>query len=170
MSRGPILVAVVVLLAAAGCRMGPAEAPVPVEGSERDLAALAGTWSGSYHADGGSGHGTIVFHLLAGADTARGRVEMTFAPALELYGEAPGQHDLARRPCTAIDIAIVRVEGPVLRGTLAPYWNPACDCRTVSVFEGELAGNVIAGTFSTRRESGGTPLFAGRWRVDRSPT
>ncbi|HUF35411.1 MAG TPA: hypothetical protein VMN37_05640 [Gemmatimonadales bacterium] len=158
------------LLAMAGCRTPPVEAPVPVEGSELDLAALAGTWSGSYHADGGSGHETIVFDLVAGADTARGQVEMTFAPALALYGEGAEKHELARRPCTAIDIAVVRVEGRTVRGTLAPYWNPACDCRMVSVFEGELAGDAMAGTFSTRHESGGAPLSTGRWRVDRSPT
>ena len=134
-----------VLLALAGCHMAPAGAPVPVEGPETALAGLAGTWAGRYWNEDGQGHGTILFDLAAGADTARGQVEMTFAPALRLYGEGAG----------------------AIRGTLAPYWNPACDCRTVSVFEGVLQGSRISGTFVTRRESGEVVLSSGRWRVER---
>jgi hypothetical protein len=59
------------------------------------------------------------------------------------------------------------VEAGAIRGTLAPYWNPACDCRTVSVFEGVLDGSRISGTFVTRRESGEVVLSSGRWRVER---
>jgi hypothetical protein len=157
----------VVLALLTACHMGPAGAPVPMEGTETDR--LAGSWTGSYRNDRGGGHGAILFSLTAGADTARGQVEMTFAPALELYRDtgAGERGDLARRPCTAIDIAIVRVTNGAIRGTLAPYWNPACDCRTVSVFEGRLEGASITGTFVTRREGGNDPLATGRWSVMR---
>ena len=151
------------------CARPPAGAPVPVEGGAGELAALAGSWSGRYWSDRGQGkgHGTIVFHLEAGADTARGEVEMTLAPALHLYGEAAEEQELARRPCTTIDIAVVRLESGMIRGTLAPYWSPACDCRVVTVFEGARAGERITGTFVTRAEAGGAVLSTGKWRVDR---
>jgi hypothetical protein len=153
----------------AACGVPPAGAPVPVEGGASELAALAGSWTGRYWSDRGQGkgHGTIVFHLEPGADTARGQVEMTFAPALHLYGESGDEQELARRPCTAIDIAVVRLESGTIRGTLAPYWSPACDCRVVTVFEGTRDDERITGTFVTRGEAGGAVLATGRWRVDR---
>jgi hypothetical protein len=156
------------LLVLAGCGVAPAGAPVPLEGKESELAALAGSWTGRYRNARGGGHGTITFRLDAGADTARGQVEMTFAPALELYGEKAGGRELPRQPCTTIDIAVVRVEEGTIRGTLAPYWNPACDCRTVSVFEGRRTDGRIAGTFVTRREGGEAVLSTGRWQVERA--
>jgi hypothetical protein len=66
-----------------------------------------------------------------------------------------------------LDVAVVRLSGARLRGTLAPYWDPDCDCRTHTVFEGELTGDSIAGTFSSRRESTNMPLLTGRWLVVR---
>ncbi len=151
----------------AGCRVVPAGAPVPVTGANPDLAELAGRWAGRYWTDAGQGHGTITFALAAGADTARGQVEMTFAPALRLYGEVADGADLSRRPCATLDIAVVRVQGASIRGTLAPYWNPTCDCRTVSVFDGEIAGARISGTFVTRREGADAALWSGRWQLER---
>lgn len=153
----------------AGCGKADPGAPVPVEGSPPELVSLAGSWTGRYWSDRGQGkgHGTIRFDLAAGADTAHGQVEMTFAPALRLYGEGGAEQELARRPCTTIDIAVVRVELGAIRGTMAPYWHPACDCRVSSVFEGRLQGSEITGSFVTRRESGGAVLSTGRWRVER---
>jgi hypothetical protein len=87
---------------------------------------------------------------------------MSFAPALALYGEKT-DGELARIPCTTMDITVVRVSGNTIRGHLAPYWDPDCDCRTRTVFEGELLGDSVAGTFSSRRESGSMPPLTGRW-------
>lgn len=153
--------------ALAGCGGPGPGAPVPVEGAPPELVSLAGTWDGRYWNDRGQGkgHGTIRFQLAAGADTARGRVEMTFAPELRLYRE--GGDELSRSPCTSMDIAIVRVELGTIRGTLAPYWHPRCDCRVLTVFEGALREDRIEGTFVTRREGGGAVLSTGRWRVER---
>ena len=55
-------------------------------------------------------------------------------------------------PCTVIDITLVRVESRRIRGTMAPYWDPDCNCRTRTVFEGELSGDSVSGN-SARRES-----------------
>jgi hypothetical protein len=153
--------AVVVLLTAA-CGMSPAPPPVPVEGAPADLATLAGEWSGRYWGEGEARYGTLTFRLRAGADTARGQVEMSFSPALRLYGESK-EEPLSRTPCTTIDIAIVRVQGNTVRGTLAPYWDPDCECRTRTVFEGEVMRDSIAGTFTSHREVESAPVLKGIW-------
>ncbi|MEO6057731.1 MAG: hypothetical protein ABIQ49_12910, partial [Gemmatimonadales bacterium] len=57
--------------------------------------------------------------------------------------------------------------GTMLRGTLAPYWDPDCDCRTRTVFEGALVQDHIAGTFTSRREAGGGIPLTGSWFADR---
>ena len=150
------------LLLTAGCSMSPAPPTVPVEGEPADLATLAGEWSGRYWGEGESRYGTLTFRLRAGTDTARGQVEMTFAPALRLYGESK-EGPLSRTPCTTMDIAIVRVNGNTVRGTLAPYWDPDCDCRTRTVFEGEVMRDSVAGTFTSRREVESAPVLTGRW-------
>jgi hypothetical protein len=109
----------------------------------------------------------VTFRLRAGRDTARGEVEMTFSPALHLYGEGEVQDpSLRREPCTSIDIEVVRIERRCIRGTLVPYWDPDCDCQAWTVFDGELVDDHIAGTFTSRRPApqAGT---SGRWFADR---
>ena len=152
----------------AACHAGPQAAPVPVEGTATDLSALAGTWVGSYRSDATGRHGAVTFRLRAGEDTARGEVEMTFSPALALYGTAreadePPSHDF----CRTLDIAVVRVKGNQIRGTLAPYWDPDCDCRTRTVFEGEVQREHIAGRFTSQREVDPKHPVIGEWFVDR---
>ncbi|HYC32657.1 MAG TPA: hypothetical protein VEB59_10255 [Gemmatimonadales bacterium] len=152
-------------LLVAACSMAPAGAPIPLEGPAPEMEALAGTWTGRYWSDRGQGggHGSIEFRLEPG--NARGRVEMHLAPGLR-HGDDPEQH-LARRTCTTIDIEFVRLDAGGLRGTLAPYWSPECDCRVLSVFEGRRDGHRITGTFLTRREGGGQ-VESGRWLVERA--
>ena len=148
------------------CLPGPAGAPVPLEGASPDLALLAGTWNGRYAGDEGPGHGSLVFLLSAGTDTARGQVEMSVARGPDIYGKVEPE-ETARPLCTTIDIAIVRVRGNEVRGTLSPYWSPVCDCRARTVFDGALAGDRIAGRFTTTRESGGPPIATGQWSAER---
>ena len=155
------------VLAVACARMTPAGAPIGLEGPRQGLAALTGTWAGSYRSQGNAGYGRISFELTEGADSARGYVEMDFSPALRLYGETADGGDLRRQPCTRLDISVVRVSADSLRGTLAPYWNPACDCRTRTVFEGRLQGSRIAGVFTTLLGSGDSVVAAGRWVAER---
>jgi hypothetical protein len=96
------------LLAAAGCRAAPQAAPVPLEGSHAELAALAGVWAGRYWSEASGRRGTIAFRLRAGADTAHGEVEMTFSPTLRLYGAKPPADGVpeAPAPCTTIHVAV----------------------------------------------------------------
>lgn len=154
------------LVAGASCHAPPRGAPVPIQGPQADLSALAGTWAGRYRSEATGRHGAVTLRLRAGADTAYGAVEMTFSRALRLYGDDGGDPALRREPCTAIDIEFVRIEGSKLRGTLAPYWDPDCDCRARTVFEGELVGNHIAGTFTSRRDAD-TAAVRGSWFADR---
>ena len=142
--------------------MAPQPAPVPLEGPPMDLAALAGKWSGRYWSEEEQRHGTLTFLMQAGSDTAHGEVDMTFTRALKLYGES-AVDDPSPGPCTTMAITIVRVRGDSVRGDLAPYWDPDCECRTRTVFEGELLGDSVAGTFTSRRETTAMPLLTGRW-------
>jgi hypothetical protein len=135
--------------------------------------ALSGEWSGRYWSKDTGRRGTIRFSLAERADTGYGEVEITFSPALRLSREAAaadypkGQVDeLEPAPCTVIGITVVRIEKDLVRGMMAPYWDPDCDCRAQTVFEGHLGPNRISGTFSTRRESADRRLLTGQWRVD----
>ena len=115
----------------------PRAEPVPVEGPRGQLDSLSGDWKGTYRASGAGRHGILRFSLRPGADTAFGEVEITFARALRLYGD-PSEESLPRTPCAVLQIAFVRMDAGAIRGTLAPYWDPDCECRTLAVFEGRL--------------------------------
>jgi hypothetical protein len=128
--------------------------------------ALGGRWSGTYRVPGGARRGTVRFELRPGADTAFGEVEMSFSPSVRLYGDET-REELARRPCTVIDIAVVRVDARTIRGTLSPYWDPDCDCRAMTVFEGRLSGNRIVGSFTSRREGQDSVALRGGWTAER---
>lgn len=163
------------LIAAVSCRpMAPAE-PVPVQGSDEELSAVTGVWSGRYWSKDTGRHGIIRFRLPEHADTGFGEVEITFSPSLSMartaaaaddYDKQPAE-ELDSSPCTVIDIKLVRVEGGRVLGTIVPYWDPDCNCRAQTVFEGKVTGDRIVGTFSSRRESSDRRILAGEWRVDR---
>jgi nucleotide-binding universal stress UspA family protein len=89
----------------AACHVGPQATPVPLEGTPTDLSALTGTWIGSYRSESTGRHGAVTFRLRAGEDTARGEVEMTFSPALALYGQTA--------PADA-EVRLLRVVGPII--------------------------------------------------------
>jgi hypothetical protein len=170
--KGSLLLASIIAVAA--CRMTPAPPPVPVQGAAEAVSAFSGDWVGTYGSKATGRHGTIRFSLAEHADTGYGEVEITFSPALWLSREAsvadyPKTHpdELSPTPCTTIGITVVRIENDLVRGTMAPYWDPDCDCRAETVFEGKLAGNRITGTFSTRRQSADRRVLTGEWRVDR---
>lgn len=150
----------------AACGARPTPGPVPVEGPRVELDALSGEWDGEYWTADSGRHGTVRFRLRPGADTAYGEVEMTFSRALRLYGD-PADVSLRRHPCTIIDIAVVRLEGPKIRGRLAPYWDPDCDCRTLTVFEGELTADRVQGSFTSRAGPDAPPRLTGSWFADR---
>jgi hypothetical protein len=163
------------LIAIASCRLTPASAPVPVQGTPEELSTIAGEWSGHYWSKETGRRGIIRFIMPEHADTGHGEVEITFSPALSLAQEAaaadPIKRDLddesAPRPCTVLNIRVVRVEHDQVRGTMEPYWDPDCDCRAQTAFEGKVSGKRITGTFSSHRESSDRRLLTGEWYVDR---
>ncbi len=156
-------------LAGVSCHVRPRTGPVPVEGTRGDLSALAGTWTGQYWSEISGRRGTVRFRLRSGADTAHGEVEMTFSPALRVYGDdETADPALRREPCTTIDIAVVRIQQRKIRGILAPYWDPDCDCRARTIFEGELVDDHIAGIFTSRRDVDSV-VVSGSWFADRPP-
>lgn len=147
----------------AGCGVAPPGAPVPMEGSRAELDSLSGTWSGTYQVSGGSRHGVVRFTMRTGADTAHGEVEITFARALRLYGDATDEQ-LPRSPCRVLEISFVRVEAGLIRGSLEPYWDPDCECRTFTAFEGRVTGrDRVEGTFTSRPAPDAPVRVSGRW-------
>ena len=171
MVRGLLLLAGII--GAGACRMAPSAPPVPVQGADEDISAFTGEWVGRYRSKATGRHGVIRFTLAEQADTGYGEVEITFSPSLQLSREAseadPKDHsdDLQPTPCTVIGITVVRIEDGLVRGTMTPYWDPDCNCRAHTVFEGKLARNRITGTFSTRREESDQPILTGEWRAER---
>jgi hypothetical protein len=164
------------LIAIASCRVEPTPAPVPVKGTHEELSTIAGEWNGQYLSKETGRRGVVRFIMAEHADTGYGEVEITFSPALSLTREAEapdliksdlGDDESAPKPCTILNIRVVRVDHDRVRGTMEPYWDPDCDCRARTEFEGKVSGNRITGTFTSRRESSDRRLIAGQWRVDR---
>lgn len=156
-------------MAMSACRMSPNASPVPVEGAREAVRTLSGQWSGRYWSQETGRHGTIRFSLPERADTGYGEVQITFSPSLHLLREG-GEKDVeaSPKPCTTIEIRMVRVENGRVEGTMKPYWDPDCDCRARTVFEGTLSGDTITGSFSTSRESADRRVLAGKWKAERS--
>lgn len=154
----------------AGC--GGTQMPVPVSGTETDLAQLAGEWVGEYSSVETGRSGSIVFHLIAGTDSAHGDVLMNPLGMVPQQPMDPTRAGPAPPPSTAqvLAISFVRIEGGRVSGRLAPYTDPACDCPAHTVFEGRLSGEgasrALEGTYTTRREGAATEQ-RGRWRVMR---
>lgn len=149
------------------CRMIPPAPAVPVQGTLDDLMVLSGEWSGRYWSKATGRHGTLRFTLPEHATTGFGEVEITFSPSLRLLRDASATDELEPKPSTVIDIRLVRVEDWQVRGTMAPYWDPDCDCRARTVFEGNIAGDRITGTFSIQRASEDRRALTGEWQAIR---
>jgi hypothetical protein len=149
------------------CGIAPPPAPVPVQGTQEEVKALSGEWAGRYWSKATGRHGTIRFNLPEQADTGFGEVEITFSPALRLPQHTSAKDELEPKPSTVIDITLVRVEGIRVRGAMAAYWDPDCDCRARTVFEGRISGDRIIGTFSTQRASSDRRILTGQWQAIR---
>jgi hypothetical protein len=153
-------------LVAAGCSGAPG--PVPVVGAPADLGRLAGEWGGDYRGETSGRTGSIVFKLSAGADTALGDVVMI--PHERRPERLPTQDPsvglpFARAP-EVLSIAFVRAAGGGVSGRLIPYRDPGCDCLVVTRFEGQIRGDTIEGTFTTRQVESGE-IQTGIWKVRR---
>lgn len=154
------------MLVVAACAAN--QAPVPVVGHADDLASLAGEWSGEYSSSESGRSGSISFTLRSATDSAFGEVVMIPAgwgrPLAPWRGETTPS--AVQRPMSEVlTINFVRVEAGRVNGTLAPYADPQTGARLLTTFAGQLSGNTITGTYTTRLASGETQ--AGRWTVQR---
>ncbi len=153
----------VVLLAVLGGGCMYQSAPVPVVGDSR---LLAGEWKGSYSSESGR-NGSIVFHLEAGADSARGDVVMI--PARSEYARVPTMPEAPRSPRPTnrvLTISFVQCAEGQVSGRLDPYEDPETGERIFTTFDGYLRGNVLKGTFVTLYPESGHRVL-GKWEVRR---
>jgi hypothetical protein len=146
---------------------GQPQTPVPVVGVVADVSQLAGDWTGEYSSVESGRRGSIVFHLSAGADTARGDVLMapmwTGRPPAE---PAPPSGMPATPTTQMLRIEFVRIAGGEVSGLLAPYTDPTCGCTLRTTFIGRLQADTLEGTYtSLHRQTG--ERQSGRWRVVR---
>jgi hypothetical protein len=147
---------------------GASRTPVPVVGTFSDISTLAGEWVGDYSSAESGRSGSISFSLRAATDSAFGDVVMIPAglgrPLMPWRGE--NMTGAAQTPMsTILTIRFVRVEAGHVSGTLEPYADPQTGTRLITTFSGEVKGNTIAGTYTTRLPSGDTQT--GRWSVQR---
>lgn len=156
---------IVAVSALAACSTAP-QTPVPLVGSARDVAALAGVWEGGYSSGETGRGGSISFTLTANGDSAFGDVVMIprgFGRPLQPVDRPAG----APAPRAAVlTINFVRVTGARVVGTLAAYADPETGARLFTAFDGEVRGDVIEGTYTTHA-AGATDEQTGQWKVTR---
>jgi hypothetical protein len=156
---------VVGVCAALAC--GQPQTPVPVVGVETDVSQLAGEWTGEYASVESGRRGSIVFHLRAGADTARGDVLMAPMWAGRGPAEQVPPTGMPATPTTQmLRIEFVRVAGGEVSGLLAPYTDPTCGCTLRTTFVGRLRADTLEGTYTSLHKQTGERQ-SGRWRVVR---
>jgi hypothetical protein len=157
---------VVLLPLLAAC--GASRSPVPVVGAASDISSLAGEWVGDYSSAQSGRSGSISFTLRAATDSAFGDVVMIPAGLGRPLQPWRGDNVTggAQAPAsTVLTIRFVRVEQGHVSGTLDPYADPQTGDRLLTTFSGELKGNTVGGTYTTRLASGETQT--GRWTVQR---
>ena len=141
---------------------------VPMVGAAGDVATLAGQWGGSYSSAATGRSGSISFALKAGGDSAFGDVIMIprgWGRPLQAWN-GQGSAGAEPRPRSAVlTINFVRVAGGRVTGTLAPYADPETGAQLVTTFAGQLTGDRIEGTYTTR--GGSAEAQTGQWQVTR---
>ena len=127
-----------------GC--GGSQKDVAVQGTDLDLARVAGDWEGDYKGNESGRTGPVTFSLRVGSHTAEGQVVMGGA--------------------TPLKIEFVKVKENEVRGTIAPYTDPNCSCQVETTFLGNVGQDQIDGTFETRISTTGQ-MQTGTWSVTR---
>jgi hypothetical protein len=149
--------------------VAPPDLRFPFVGASSDVSALAGEWAGDYSSAESGRSGSINFTLKAATDSAFGDVIMVPAGLgrpLQPWRGGENMTGAAQSPTPSVlTIRFVRVEQGHVSGTLDPYADPQTGARLLTTFSGELKGNTIAGTYTTRLQSGDTQT--GRWSVQR---
>lgn len=152
------------LVVLAACASSPSN--VPLAGSAADVRQLTGEWIGDYRGDASGRSGSISFTLRAANDSAFGDVVMVPSGAGRPIAPWRSAGAAVGRPAPEVlTIRFVRIQAGRVNGTLAPYADPETGAQLVTTFTGELKGDTIEGTFTTRLPSGETQT--GRWMVQR---
>ena len=127
-----------------GC--GGSQKAVAVQGSDLDLARVAGDWEGEYKGAESGRSGPVSFSLAVGSHTAEGQVVMNGA--------------------TPLKIEFVKINKDEVKGTIAPYTDPNCSCEVSTTFLGTVGDDYIDGTFETKLGTTGQSQ-TGTWSVSR---
>ena len=98
---------------------------MPVGGAEVDVSAMAGRGRASTRAQATGRSGSIVFEFKSGGKVARGDVLMV----PKGVATAPAATDPFKTMPQVLHISFVNAEGGVVKGTMDPYTDPACDCQ-----------------------------------------
>jgi len=138
--------------------------PITVTGDSAARASLAGKWVGEYTSPATGRSGSIVFNLSPTGDAASGGKALT-PYATTTTGGVPIQNPGSASQ--VLTIKLVRVAGDTVSGVLDAYRDPTCDCAVVTAFTGNVNGDTIDGTFTTRGSPTNTPQ-TGTWRVKRT--
>src|SRR5688500_3664118 len=109
---------------------GASQKEVAVQGSDLDLARVAGDWQGEYKGTESGRTGPVSFSLQMGRHVAEGQV---------MIGGA-----------TPLKIEFVKVNKDEVKGTIVPYTDPTCSCEVQTTFMGTLGDDAINGTFETK--------------------
>jgi hypothetical protein len=142
---------------------------VSVDANQKDLNALAGSWSGDYFSGSTGRTGSIRFNLDAEEGAVSGTVLMFpqgRSSAMEPANRQGAGSENAPRGGQPLSIRFIVVEDGVVSGTLEPYKDPDCDCFLSTTFTGRVHGDVIQGTFVSHGGPGRVTQD-GRWKVTR---
>ena len=167
----PRVLALPLLFVCVSCASTTPPPHVRTSGTPQDLAALAGSWNGSY-ASGSTGRsGSIEFTLSAETDSARGEVIMVPRRSTEMThaSNSPDRPNAAQTQIqgpTPIRIRFVRASGDSVMGALAAYDDPDCACQVHTTFFGLIKGDVIEGRYATVSSRTGESS-GGDWHVKR---
>ena len=136
-----------------GCQFRPT--PVPMSGDPASLAALAalaGTWRGTYRGTQSSRTGSITFTVRANGDSAFGDVLMEASTGMTVVHPAddPIAHRQHASQPRLLAVRFVEIVGGEVEGVLEPYVAPDCDCTVTTTFTGRVIADTVRGTFITR--------------------
>ena len=128
----------------------PAGRPIPLSGSDRDVADLAGEWVGGY--EGSTRNGVVAFQLTTRQDTALGYVVM-------IPRAAP---NVPPRPVT-LSVHFVWVADGRVEGRMDPYADPELGIELETTFYGRLVNGRLAGSYESVGVNVDTVLQSGWW-------
>jgi len=140
-----VRVSIGALVLAAAC--GSNTSAIEMKGGDPELAAVAGDWTGEYAGIESGRTGTAKFSLELGRHVAEGNIFM-----------GPSG--------TPLKITFVAVEHGTINGSIAPYTDPSCQCQVETKFVGNVSGDTIDGTFTTKVVATGQ-VAHGTWHVTR---